>query len=294
MTPPIGANQLIEEHLLGFLEAIEKEMEADCLFYTGQIAFGADSRIRYAVEEIPNRREKLVFVLETSGGYAEDVRRISDTLRHHYEEVAFLIPSHAMSAGTILALSGNEIWMDYYSVLGPIDPQVISKDERQLVPALGYLERYNELMKKADAGEASAAELQILLHFDQGELYAYIQARNLSLNLVGEWLARYKFKNWNRTATRKIPVSEEMKKERAIEIANDLNKIQKWNSHGIGISMHRLREELNLHIDDFGANEKLRHPVRNYHRLVVDYAGKMGIDSLVQARGTFDARKWRE
>ena len=58
--------------------------------------------------------------------------------------------------------------------------------------------------------------------------------------------------------------------------------------------LFRSREELNLHIDDFGANEKLRYPVRNYHRLVVDYAGKMGIDSLVQARGTFDARKWRE
>jgi len=54
--------------------------------------------------------------------------------------VDFLIPSHAMSAGTILAMSGDAIHMDYYSVLGPIDPQVENQEGR-LIPALGYLIR---------------------------------------------------------------------------------------------------------------------------------------------------------
>ena len=269
-------------------------MSADCLFYRGEIAFGADDRIRDAVEQFDDRRSKLVFILETSGGFAEDARRISDTLRYHYEEVSFLIPSHAMSAGTILALSGNEIWMDYYSVLGPIDPQVPSKDGRQLVPALGYLERYGELILKADRGEASAAELQILLSFDQGELYAYRQSRDLSVNLLEEWLAKYKFKNWKKTETNKWEVTEEMKKERAIEIAHKLNDTQKWNSHGIGINMERLRRELNLRIDDFGEIEALRSVVRNHHKLALDYSGKMGFESTVQTRNRFSGRKWKE
>ena len=269
-------------------------MDADGLFYRGEIAFGADDRIRDAVEQFGDRRNKLVFILETSGGFAEDARRISDTLRYHYDEVSFLIPSHAMSAGTILALSGNEIWMDYYSVLGPIDPQVPSKDGRQLVPALGYLERYGELIEKADRGEASAAELQILLSFDQGELYAYRQSRDLSVSLLGEWLAKYKFKNWKKTETTKKKVTDEMKKERAVEIAHKLNDTQKWNSHGIGINMERLRQELNLRIDDFGEVETLRSSVRNYHKLALDYAGKMGFESTVQTRNVFSGRKWRE
>ena len=83
-------------------------------------------------------------------GHTEDtwpvfVEIISDTLRHHYREVGFLIPSHAMSAGTMLPLSGNAIWMDYCSVLGPTDPQVPSQDGHEYLPALGYLVRYQEM-----------------------------------------------------------------------------------------------------------------------------------------------------
>ncbi len=44
-------------------------------------------------------------------------------MRKHYKEVSFIVPSHAYSAGTVLVLSGDKIYMDYYSVLGPIDPQ---------------------------------------------------------------------------------------------------------------------------------------------------------------------------
>lgn len=274
------------------LVKIETEMGADCLFYRGQIAFGADDRIRDAVENFDKRRRKLVFVLETSGGFAEDARRISDALRHHYREVDFLIPSHAMSAGTILALSGNAIWMDYYSVLGPVDPQVPSRDGRQLVPALGYLVRYEDLMDKANRGQAGAAELQILLSFDQGELYAYGQARDLSVALLEEWLASYKFRNWTETETRKLPVTEQMRKERANEIANKLNDTRKWNSHGIGINMQRLRRELKLHIDDFGKSRPLRVAVRNYHELALDYSTKRQFQSVVQTRKIFDGRKW--
>ena len=75
-----------------------------------------------------------------------------------------------MSAGTILPLSGNAIWTDYCSVLGPIDPQVPSQDGHKYLPALGYLVRYQELIDKTNRGEASAAELHILMNLDQREL----------------------------------------------------------------------------------------------------------------------------
>ena len=292
MVPPKGANPLIEARLADILLEIESELGADCLFYNGSIAFGADDRIREALEGFTKRRRKLVFILETTGGFAETARRISDALRHHYRDVDFLIPSYAMSAGTILALSGNAILMDYYSVLGPIDPQVASQDGRKLLPALGYLLRYEELLKKANGGGAGAAELHILLGFDQGELYAYLQARKLSVALLEEWLAKYKFKNWKVTKTRKLQVTDKIRKERAIEIAEKLNDIERWNSHGIGINMQRLRRELKLHIDDFGQNPVLRTAVRSHHTLVLDYAGKMGFDSVVQTREIFDGRPW--
>ena len=42
----------------------------------------------------------------------------------------FIVPEYAYSAGTIFCMSGDNIYMDYYSVLGPIDPTVQNKDGR--------------------------------------------------------------------------------------------------------------------------------------------------------------------
>ena len=129
--------------------------------------------------------------LTTAGGYIEVVKRIAETLRHHYERIEYAIPNSAFSGGTVLAMSGDAIHMDYYSRLGPIDPQVEIQDGN-MVPALGYLIKYERLLEKARDGTIAPAEVQLLLDgFDQAELYKYEQARELSITLLEEWLAKY-------------------------------------------------------------------------------------------------------
>lgn len=278
-----SANELVEDQLGKHLSDLESCLEADCLTYVGPIAFGADDDIRDAVEGVENKKAKLVVILQTEGGFAEMSRRISDTFRHHYAAVDFLVPSHAMSAGTIIVMSGDEILMDYYSVLGPIDPQIEDRDGN-LIPALGYLRRYEDLLKKAKRGKVSRAEMEVLLDFDQKQLYAFDQARNLSLALLEEWLCNYKWKNWTRTQTRGIKVTEIMKRKRAREIAKKLNDIDLWNSHGIGINMKQLTNVLKLQITDFGKNQNVNTSVRRYHRLLVDYMGKMSHISAVHTK----------
>src|SRR5450830_493913 len=61
----------------------------------------------------------LDFLIETPGGLAEVAEEIVGLLRHRFSDVAFIIPNQAMSAGTILVMSGNDILMDYRSCLGP-------------------------------------------------------------------------------------------------------------------------------------------------------------------------------
>ena len=51
-----------------------------------------------------------------------------------------IVPDGAMSAGTIFALSADRIMMDYFSCLGPIDPQ-IEKDDNS------YVRSYFDLLK---------------------------------------------------------------------------------------------------------------------------------------------------
>lgn len=119
------------------------------------------------------------------------------------------------------------------------------------------------------------AELHYLVtRFDPAELYSYEQARELSITLLKQWLVNYKFKNWEKTATRKKVVTKRMKVARAADIARKLNDTDFWHSHGHGISMEVLSRDLKLQIEDFGDKIELTESIRSYHRLLIDYMGR--------------------
>jgi hypothetical protein len=188
-------------------------------------------------------------------------------------------------------MSGDAIHMDYFSVLGPIDPQ-LPKDDK-MVPALGYLEQYNRLIEKSNNGDLTTAEMAFLINrFDPAELYMYEQARELSISLLKEWLVKYKFKNWKKTKTRRLKVNKAMRVKRAEEIAKALNKIDKWNSHGRGISMSVLRKDLNLIIEDFGENEGVSTCVKDYHKLLQNYLSTVQHQHVVHTRKEFSPLRW--
>ncbi len=169
----------------------------------------------------PEPPDHLVALVDTDGGYLDVVKRIVDTLRHHYHVVSFVIPNAAYSAGTILVMSGDAIYMDYYSRLGPIDPQV-QGENGDMVPALGYLRRYEDLVKRSHSTDdpLSLAEIQLIISgFNQAELYIYEQQRQFSVALLEEWLATYKFKDWTTTRTRAVVVDDALRRKRAVEVA---------------------------------------------------------------------------
>jgi len=186
-------------------------------------------------------------------------------------------------------MSGDAIHMDYYSRLGPIDPQVQNKDGKW-VPALGYLEKYNALIEKAQAGTMTVPEVQLLVDgFDQAELSHYEHARELSVSLLQEWLVKYKFKDWTETETHKKQVTLEMKQQRATEIAKDLNNTKKWHTHGRGISRKVLETDLNLRINDLdsAAEAVLNQKVKEYHSLLMDYMMKRRTIGLIHRQGAY-------
>lgn len=286
----MNANEFIEQQLDERAEAVEKQTDSDTIAFIGLILGGVDDIIRNVVEakrQSPPDRNKLTVILTTRGGYIEVVQRIVETMRQHYEYVDFVIPNHALSAGTVLVMSGDAIYMDYYSRLGPIDPQVEVRGGGS-VPALGYLIQYERLLEKAKKGDITTAETQLLIDgFDQAELYVYEQARELSVSLLREWLVKYKFKNWKTTETRKKPVTEEMRAERAEDIARELNRTDRWHTHGRGISMEILQQDLGLKIDDFGADPPLNGRIKQYYNLLSDYVIKRGNTGVLHTVGTY-------
>jgi hypothetical protein len=266
---------------------LEGIIGADVLFYRGPLYRPCDGMIRNAIEARQQKRERLAFFLETDGGSLEVVVRIAETVRHHYPEcVEFIIPDFAYSAGTVLALSGNEIHMDYFSVLGPTDPQ--DEAEGRPIPVLGYLEAYDELMDKAKGPDGvCSAELAIILQFDQARLRMYRHSREMATDLLKDWLPKYKFRDWNETETKKQLVTPEMKEERAKQIAEKLSETKKWRSHGRGISRAVLERDVDLRIKDFGGDEKLKAAIRSYNDLLLDFAGRVSLYAFVHTPSGF-------
>ncbi len=270
------------------IESIEKVMDGDALTYFFDIEMGSEAIFRAAVESVKNRRKKLLVILQTGGGYIEVVERMVRVMRQHYERVEFIVPNYAMSAGTVLVMSGDEIHMDYYSILGPIDPQVHQRGRGHLIPALGYLEQFNRLIDKSKRGTLSVAEASFLIEkFDPAELYQYEQARELSVSLLEEWLVKYKFKNWLKTETRGKTVTAKMRRDRAVEIGRKLNDTKRWKVHGRGIPMRTLTEELKLKITDFSKNDKDNRAIKTYHKLLEDYMMTTGAEGAVHWKGSF-------
>ena len=272
----INVDQLSSSVLQQMNAELGKKMEGACVLIKSLLVPPLDDEFRVAIEEVcqDKKGQHLIILIETPGGYMETVERLVSVMREHFDRVSFVIPNFAYSAGTVLALSGDAIYMDYYSVLGPIDPQYEDSEGKQLLPGAGYLAKYRELIGEInDPAVQSDAQLAYLVrNFDPARLFHIEQNINHGISLITEWLPKYKFKNWTRTSKSEQPVTPKMKKSRAEEIAIILGNAEKWHSHGRGISMRDLSgKEINLQIDDFGSDPELNHSVRHYHGLCVDY-----------------------
>lgn len=282
--PPTTVDS-VREWAAGRLREIEEILAADGLAIISPLIGGVEHRVKVAIETRTERRDHLFVVLDTGGGVVEVVERIVRALRNHYSEVKFIIPDRAMSAGTVLAMSGDEIWMDYHSCLGPIDPQV--ERAGRLEPALSYLTQYERLIAKSQQQALSTAEIVLLSKLDLAELHRYELARDLTIELLKTWLTSYKFKDWTVTETRGIPVTPEMRVDRAEEIAQQLSNQERWLTHGRGIDMMTLQGELGLKIDDLDGRPELKEAVWNYFWFLCHYMSAAQIESFVHTPNHF-------
>ena len=285
----INVDQLTNGILRQVNGELSEKMCGDVVFVNSGMFPPLDDEFRVVIEDLRDHgdKEHLVVVLETNGGLMETVERLVVVMRNHYPRVSFVIPNFAYSAGTVLALSGDKIYMDYYSVLGPIDPQYRS-NEGNYLPGHGVVSKFNDLteaINDAESPDDVRAELAFLIkNFDPAQLFQIEQSIEHGITLITEWLPKYKFKDWKKTATTGRPVTERMKKERAEKIAKTLGDASKWHSHGRGIPMRRLMgEEVKLVIDDFGTDPKLNSLVKNYHGLAVDYFAKLNMQAYIHS-----------
>lgn len=234
-------------HLVVYAGAIGKQIP--------DLALGMDDY--YTIYDILKdiRSDSLDFYIETPGGSGEAAEEIGRFIREKFKNIAFVISGESKSAGTILALSGDEIFMTKTGSLGPIDAQL--RIGRTVGSAYDYMEWVHEKRDEAQKrGMLNPFDATMVAQISPSELKGVYNSLEFAKDIVKEWIAKYKFKDWVVTETRKKPVTDEMKRERAEGIAKELTNHSKWRTHGrslkiddlenIGLRIKKLDDDIEL------------------------------------------------
>ena len=103
---------------------------ASALNKQADISISYEDRISFQDQLSNINLPEVDVILETPGGSAEIAEDLVNMLRTKFSKVGMIIPGYAKSAGTIMAMSGDEILMEPSSALGPIDAQMMQNNKR--------------------------------------------------------------------------------------------------------------------------------------------------------------------
>lgn len=203
------------------------------------------------IASIDSSVKEIDFILATGGGLIAQAVHFVETLRNRFERVNFLLPSGAMSAGTIFVLSGDSIVMDERAYLGPIDPQVPTKDG--YVPAQSILGLIKEIQNSGDEAIKNGNNppwtmIRLLDNMDHRQIGVALSQTQYAEQVATLFLENYKFRHWEKHGKTGAVVSKEEKSCRALEIAKLLASNEEWKLHGHAISREAVETRLRLKI----------------------------------------------
>lgn len=250
--------QLRGRDLLVFAADINKNIPQISIDYSDLLPF---------TDQLSNLKGKqLDLILETPGGSGEVAEDLVKAMRGQCEHVAVIVPGYAKSAGTIMAMAGDEILMGPYSGLGPIDAQIFYQGKRFSADAL--LEGMEKIKKEViDTGTLNRAYIPILQGISPGELQNAENALSFAKILVTQWLAQYKFRTWATHSSNGRSVTSTEKEQRAKEIADHLCDHRFWKTHGRSIKIEDF-EGMRLKITDYSKNPDLNDAIVRYYTLL--------------------------
>ena len=160
---PMIQARLIELARLRFLRRLERQRGSRVI----TLIHRQESR---SILGIPVARY-IDLILHTPGGLVLATQQIAGALRNHAAKVTVMVPHHAMSGGTLLALSADEILMDRNAALGPVDPQVAQYPAVSLLRVTAEKDKNetdDETLILADVARTALAQIQRFI----GELVA--------------------------------------------------------------------------------------------------------------------------
>jgi hypothetical protein len=190
----------------------------------------------------------LDIILHTPGGISEAVEGIANVIRPKFNPVRFIIPHIAKSAGTMLALLGNEIIMHPNGELGPIDPQMVVGNMVASADAIisQFEQIRDEILGNLSRGippdpQKVALWGPILATMGPALLIQCENAKRFGKQLVIGFMIQYMF------------AGDPMGQAKAQGIADSLSEYNQWLSHGKKVDLQTL-QRLNVHATDLATD----------------------------------------
>ena len=220
----------------------------------GELQIGLPD-IQGLMEAVSNINERnLDVILHSPGGSAEAAESLVEYLRQRFDHIRFFVPTAAMSAATMMALSADELVMGQHSQLGPIDPQFIitTPEGPRSAPAKAILNQFELAKRECKVPENLAAWMPILRTYAPGLLTQCEDSQRLASDMVAGWLERY------------MMAGDENAAEKSRGIADWFADYESFRSHGRRVGRDQARA-VGLTVVDLEENSELQDAVLSIH-----------------------------
>ena len=197
--------------------------------------------------------KNLTLLLHTPGGVTNAAETIVAYLRSKFTDIEVIIPTYAMSAGTMISLAANRIVMGRQSQLGPIDPQFLMGQRSQSARAV--VDQFDEAKKEILQNSATAGVwFPILQTIGPALLQEARNALAYGEHMVAQWLANYMF------------AERPNAKLRADTVAAYFNDAARHKSHGRRIDRDEARAQ-GLDVINLEDSQELQEAVLTLYHL---------------------------
>ena len=203
--------------------------------------------------------QHLTLLLHTPGGQTNAAESFVAYLQSKFDDIEVIVPTLAMSAGTMISLSANRIIMGRQSQLGPIDPQIPLPSQGRFVSARAIVEQFEAAKKDIvpPDGDLQRAHAwaPVLQSLGPGLLQEAENALSYGESMVGRWLEERMF------------ADEDGERVRATEAAKHFNDASTHKSHGRRIDRAEARDH-GLVVEDLEDDQDLQESVLTAYHLV--------------------------
>jgi len=155
-------------------------------------------------------------VIHTPGGLAIAATQIARALSRQKGKVTVFIPHYAMSGGTLIALSADEIVMCEHAVMGPLDPQIGGQPAVSVLSVLQkkpLAEIDDNTLILADQAEKAVRQMKESIIEILSHKHSFEKAQDIAEKLIsGKWTHDYPI-SAEEAKKLGVPVNTNMPKE---------------------------------------------------------------------------------